>query len=68
MQKRRRFKQTISLNERLDAEADRLRREARSLPPSARRDDLIRKANQMRLAGRLDQLLASPGLRAPLQD
>jgi hypothetical protein len=47
-QKRRRFKQTISLNERLDAEADRLKTEARSLPPCALRDDLIRKAREFR--------------------
>ena len=44
MQRRRRFKQTSSLQARLADEAKRLREEARSLPPGAQRDDLIRRA------------------------
>jgi hypothetical protein len=43
---RRRFKQTQSLEERLFAESKRLRADARSLPPGAVRDRLLRKARQ----------------------
>ena len=43
---RRRFKQTLSLEERLSQEAKRLRDEAKLLPPGAAREQLLRRARQ----------------------
>jgi hypothetical protein len=65
MQKRRRFKQIISLEQRLVDEASRLREEARSLRPCAHRDSLIRKARQLDTASHMSEWLNSPGLRPP---
>ncbi|TKV74163.1 hypothetical protein FDV58_33760 [Bradyrhizobium elkanii] len=65
MQKRHRFKQTTSLEERLAAEAAGLREEAKHLPPCARREALLRKARQDETASRLTEWLTSPGLRSP---
>jgi hypothetical protein len=62
---RRRFKQTRSLEERLSEEAKRLREEARLLPPSAERDEMIRKARQAETASHMNDWLTSPGLRPP---
>jgi hypothetical protein len=41
---RRRFKQTLSLEERLAQEAERLREQAKQLPAGAERETLLRKA------------------------
>ena len=65
MQQRRCFKQLLSLNERLDQEAARLRAEAKKLPRCAEREKLIRKARQAETAARIDEWLASPDLRVP---
>lgn len=65
MLKRRRFKQTRTLHERLADEAIRLRTEARALAPGRRRDMLLRKARQDETAMQIDAWLHSPGLRAP---
>jgi hypothetical protein len=65
MRKRRRFKQVASLDERLEAEAKRLRDEAHTLAPGAERESLLRRAREMKMASRLDQWLTSPGLRPP---
>lgn len=65
MTQRRRFKQTISLEERLAAEAKRLRDEANSLPPGAARDDLIRRARQAETGSHMSEWLRSPGLMPP---
>ena len=62
---RRRFKQTQSLEERLAAEAKRLREQAKLLPPSAVRDDVLRKARQAETGSRMSEWLRSPGLRPP---
>lgn len=66
MQQRRRFKQLLSLSERLDEEAARLRAQAKSLPQGWDREYLIRKARQAETAAHIDEWLSSPGLRAPL--
>ncbi|WP_246756740.1 hypothetical protein [Bradyrhizobium diazoefficiens] len=66
MKHRRRFKQTISLEERLAAEAKRLRDEAKSLPPGAARDDLIRRARQAETGSHMSEWLRSPGLMPPI--
>jgi hypothetical protein len=62
---RRRFKQTRSLEERLSEEAKRLREKARLLPPSAERDEMIRKARQAETVSHMNDWLTSPGLRPP---
>jgi hypothetical protein len=59
---RRRVKQTLSLEERLSEEANRLREKARSLPPGADREALLRKARQAETGSHLSEWLQSPGL------
>jgi len=65
MMKRRRFKQSTTLNERLAEEAERCREEARALAPGHRREMLLRRARQDEAAMQMDAWLRSPGLRAP---
>jgi hypothetical protein len=65
MQRRRRFNQTKSLEERLSEEAKRLRAEAKLLPPGAERDALIRKARQAETGSHMTEWLTSPGLQPP---
>ena len=65
MQKRRRFKQTTTLRERLADEAERCREEAHKLAPGPRRDMLLRQARRDETAMQIDSWLRSPGLRAP---
>jgi hypothetical protein len=62
---RRRFKQTQSLEVRLAEEAQRLREEAKLLPPGALREELIRKARHAETGSRLTEWLTSRGLRPP---
>ena len=64
-QQRRRFRQTISLEERLAEEAKRLRAAARLLPPGAVRQAALRKARQAEIAAHLSEWLQSPGLKPP---
>ena len=65
MQRRRRFKQTISLEERLAEEARRLREEAESLPHGPVRDEALRRARQAETGSHMSEWLRSPGLRPP---
>ena len=62
---RRRFKQTESLESRLAEEAKRLREKAKSLPPGAARDILLRKARQCDTGSHMSEWLRSPGLKPP---
>ena len=62
---RRRPKQTMSLEERLAEQAQRLREEAKTLPPGIDRERTIRKARQVGTGSRISEWLRSPGLRAP---
>jgi hypothetical protein len=62
---RRRFKQTLSLEERLAEEAKRLREEAKSLPPGAEREALLRRARQAETGSHMSQWLRSPELQPP---
>ncbi|WP_259221578.1 hypothetical protein [Bradyrhizobium japonicum] len=62
---RRRLKQTTSLEDRLAAEAKRLREAAESLPPGIERDHAIRKARQAETGSHINDWLRSPGLRPP---
>jgi hypothetical protein len=65
MQRRRRFKQTESLEQRLVEEATKLRKEAQGTPPGIERERLIRRARQAETASHMNEWLTSPGLRAP---
>ncbi|QOZ33373.1 hypothetical protein [Bradyrhizobium sp. CCBAU 53421] len=66
MQRRRRFKHTQSLEERLADEAMRLRSQAKTLPPSAKKEAVLRKARQDEITASLTEWLTSPGLRVPI--
>ncbi len=62
---RRRFKQTVPLEERLAEEADRLREEAKSMPPGPQREDALRRARQAETGSHMSEWLRSPGLQPP---
>ncbi|PSO14064.1 hypothetical protein [Bradyrhizobium sp. MOS003] len=65
MQLRRRIKQTTSLEERLAAEARRLREQATLLPPGLERERAISKARVAETGSHISEWLLSPGLRPP---
>jgi hypothetical protein len=65
MLRRRRFKQTASLKERLLEEARQRREEASLLPPGALRDAALKRARQAEAAAKVDEWLNSPGLQPP---
>ncbi|MCP3459600.1 hypothetical protein Q2941_50725 [Bradyrhizobium sp. UFLA05-153] len=65
MQKRHRFKQAKSLEDRLAAEAIRLRDEAKDVPPGIERENLLRRARQAETGSHMSGWLRSPGLRPP---
>jgi hypothetical protein len=56
MQRRRRFKQTLSLKDRLAAFADGARARAAALPAGAEREELLKKVRQAEMAAQLDDL------------
>lgn len=62
---RRRFKQQLSLQDRLASWADEVRAKAKQLPPGAEKDELLRKARQADTASRLDEWANSPALQSP---
>jgi len=62
---RRRFKQNLSLDQRLLGQAARLRNEARGTPPGVARDKLVRQAQQLETASQMQNWLAVPDLRIP---
>jgi hypothetical protein len=64
-QQRCRFKQLLSLTERLDQEAARLRAQAETLSHGPERDSRIRRARQAETATHVDEWLSSPGLERP---
>ena len=65
MQQRRRFKQTVSLQDRISSFAETARKVAALLPPGAERDVLLRKARQADTAANLTDWANSPGLQPP---
>lgn len=65
MQLRRRFKQTVSLKDRLASFAKDYRKRASLLPLGKEKTDLLRKAGQADAARHLDEWIHSPGLQAP---
>ena len=62
---RRRFKQTLTLEERLAIEAQRLREEAKKLPPGAEQAELLRKAREDEMVAQMAGWITSPGLQPP---
>jgi hypothetical protein len=65
MQRRRRIKHTLSLEERLAEEAKRLREEAKKLPPAPTREGLLRKAREDEMVAHLAERITSLVLAAP---
>lgn len=65
IKRRRRFEQTVPLEERLAREASDLRAQAELLPPGALRQEVLRKARQCETGSHLSEWLRSPGLRPP---
>lgn len=66
MTQRRRFKHTMSLEQRLTKEMRCLREEAAKLPPSLEREHLLRNARHVEMASRINKWRTSPGLRSPV--
>jgi hypothetical protein len=65
MLKRRRFKQSQSLKDRLASFAMDARKRADELPPGPVKDDLLRKVRQADTAMHLDEWVNPPGLQPP---
>jgi hypothetical protein len=64
--KRFRIKHTTTFEERLAAEALKLKEAAKDLPPgSPAQEQLLRRARQAETAQRINGWLSSPGLRPP---
>ena len=64
-ERRRRFKQTQTFEERLAEEAERFRTAAEELPPGTARELLLRRARQAETASHMSGWLRSPGLQPP---
>jgi hypothetical protein len=62
---RRRFKQTQPLEQRLAAEAERLKEAANKLSHGGKREELLRRARQTEIAAHMYEWITSPGLRPP---
>jgi hypothetical protein len=67
MELRRRFKQQLSLQDRLSAWAKAVRKHANQLRPGPERDMLLRKARQADTASHLNDWANSAGLRAEVK-
>jgi hypothetical protein len=62
---KRTFKKSTPLNQRLEEQAKRLRKEAKGIPPGVEREKLIRQARQAETTARIQEWLTSPGSQAP---
>ncbi|MCP3472415.1 hypothetical protein NLM33_19060 [Bradyrhizobium sp. CCGUVB1N3] len=65
MQKRRRIKQTSTLEQRLLEEAERLRKQAQGNPSGFERERLLRRARQAETAAHVNEWLSSMALKPP---
>jgi hypothetical protein len=63
--RRRRFKQALTLRERLAVFAKAAREKAALLPPGAEKNELLGKARQADTAAHLEDRIESPGLQPP---
>jgi hypothetical protein len=59
------LKQTASLEERLTEDTEQLREQAKTLPPGASLDHVLRRIRQNETAAHMSEWLNSPGLKAP---
>ena len=55
----------LSFDERLTAQAQLLKEQAKSLPPGRAREALLRRVRQIEAAVKVNDWLSSPGLQAP---
>ena len=60
-----RFVQTVPLIERLDQESQRIKEEAKKLPPGKERQEMLCKARQADIAASITQWISLPGLEPP---
>jgi hypothetical protein len=65
MQRRRRFKQLLSLGDRLKLFSDHLKAEAAKLRPGPEQDALLKRARVADTASHIDEWANSPGLQPP---
>ena len=65
MLKRRRFKQSQSLKQRLQSFAQDARARAAGLPPGIERDPLLRKAREADTASHIEEWVNSSSLQSP---
>jgi hypothetical protein len=62
---RRRFKQTISLKDRLASFTEELKAKASQVRPGPERDALLKRATQADTASHIEEWANSPGLQPP---
>jgi hypothetical protein len=65
IKRRRRFKQTTSLAERLMESVEQLRQQLAELPPGPERDKVAKRIRQSETASHIEDWLRSPGLQPP---
>jgi hypothetical protein len=65
IKRRRRVKQSDTLEQRLAEDTKLIREKARHLPPGKEREELLRRARQNDVAIHMTEWLTSSGLRAP---
>jgi hypothetical protein len=65
MQKRRRFKQTVSLKDRLASFSREVRDKAAELRPGPEQNALLKRARLADTAAHIDEWINSPGLQRP---
>jgi len=63
--RRRRFKQTMSFQDRLAQEAERFKDAAKNLPPGPQKELYLQRVRQAETAAHIDDWLSSPGLQPP---
>jgi len=64
-QRRRRVKQTRSLEERMAEQAAKLKEQANRLPPGQEREELLKRARVAETGAHLSDWLTSPGFQPP---
>ncbi|MBB4422299.1 hypothetical protein GGD66_000825 [Bradyrhizobium sp. CIR48] len=64
-ERRRRVKQTLSLEERMAEQAANLKERANRLPAGREREDLLKRARVAETGARINDWISSPGLQPP---
>ena len=65
MTRRRRFKQILTLEDRLAEDTEQLREQAKMLSPGPALDQINRRIRQNETAAHMSEWLTSPGLQSP---